>query len=222
MFSFDHQGWQVQVFASAAPGRPLIVLPTFSEAVAPLREALADAPDFTLVTLTGFDWEADLSPWPAPPLGKNSAPFGGRADTALAFLTETLLPQAEAVLPVPPVWRGIAGYSLAGLFAVYALYRCTLFRRAACMSGSLWYPGFQEFVAAHTMPAPPERLYLSVGDKERKTRHPLMRNVQTAAENFAAHCQQRGIATNFQLEPGNHFHDAAARTARGIRWLLNA
>ena len=96
MISFEHQGWTVQIFASAAPARPLIVLPTFAEAVAPVREALADAPDFTLVTLSGFDWEGDLSPWPAPALGKNSAPFAGHADAALALLSEELLPQPEA------------------------------------------------------------------------------------------------------------------------------
>ena len=193
MISFEHQGWTVQIFASTAPACPLIVLPTFAEAVAPVREALADAPDFTLVTLSGFDWEGDLSPWPAPALGKNSAPFAGRADAALA-----------------------------GLFAVYALYRCDLFQRAASMSGSLWYPDFLDFAQNHAMRAKPERIYLSVGDKERKTRHPLMRNVQTAAEDFAAHCQALGISSTFQLERGNHFNDAAGRTARGIRWLLEA
>lgn len=85
MISFEHQGWTVQIFASAAPARPLIVLPTFAEAVAPVREALADASDFTLVALSGFDWEGDLSPWPAPALGKNSMPFAGHADAALAL-----------------------------------------------------------------------------------------------------------------------------------------
>lgn len=222
MISFEHQGWTVQIFASTAPACPLIVLPTFAEAVAPVREALADAPDFTLVTLSGFDWEGDLSPWPAPALGKNSAPFAGHADAALALLSEELLPQIEAALPAPPSWRGIAGYSLAGLFAVYALYRCDLFQRAASMSGSLWYPDFLDFAQSHSMRTKPERIYLSVGDKERKTRHPLMRNVQAAAEDFAAHCQALGISTTFQLERGNHFNDAAGRTARGIRWLLEA
>ena len=105
---------------------------------------------------------------------------------------------------------------------MYALYRCDLFQRAASMSGSLWYPDFLDFAQNHAMRAKPERIYLSVGDKERKTRHPLMRNVQTAAEDFAAHCQALGIFTTFQLERGNHFNDAAGRTARGIRWLLEA
>lgn len=107
MISFEHQGWTVQIFASAAPARPLIVLPTFAEAVAPVREALADASDFTLVALSGFDWEGDLSPWPAPALGaKTACPSLGHADAALALLSEELLPQIEAALPAPPSWRG--------------------------------------------------------------------------------------------------------------------
>lgn len=119
MISFEHQGWTVQIFASTAPARPLIVLPTFAEAVAPVREALADAPDLTLVTLSGFDWEGDLSPWPAPALGKNSAPFAGRADAALALLSEELLPQIEAALPAPAIrWRDflLCTRSIAAIF----------------------------------------------------------------------------------------------------------
>lgn len=46
------------------------------------------------------------------------------------------------------VFIGIAGYSLAGLFALYALYKTDVFTRVASMSGSLWFPGIMGIPAA--------------------------------------------------------------------------
>ena len=66
-------------------------------------------------------------------------------------------------MPGAPRWRGIAGYSLAGLFAVYALYRTDVFARAASVSGSLWFPGFREYVFSHTPLCRPDCVYFSLG-----------------------------------------------------------
>ena len=63
------------------------------------------------------------------------------------------MPEAEALLPGAPAWRGLAGYSLAGLFALYALYQTDVFARAASMSGSFWFEGIMEYVCSHEMSA---------------------------------------------------------------------
>lgn len=86
--------------------------------ISPLRAAL--------VFIEGFDWNRDLSPWPAEPVFGTEA-FGGQADAFLETLTRELIPAAEHEMPEDICWRGIAGYSLAGLFAVYAAYRSNLF-----------------------------------------------------------------------------------------------
>ncbi|MBQ2956892.1 MAG: hypothetical protein IJE08_10565 [Clostridia bacterium] len=78
-----------------------------------------------LVSVSGFDWNKDLSPWPAKAVfGEED--FSGGAD---AFLKELirLIPDVEREAGLAPVRRCIAGYSLAGLFAVYAAYRCDIF-----------------------------------------------------------------------------------------------
>lgn len=62
----------------------------------------------------------------------------------------------------------------------------------------------------------PDRLYLSMGDKEKKTRHPLLRTVQDNTEALVKHYRQLGIGVTFELNPGNHFQDAALRSAKGI------
>ena len=79
------------------------------------------------------------------------------------------------------MFTGIAGYSLGGLFALYAAYHCDEFRRVASMSGSLWFPDFREYVLSHDFANRPDRIYLSLGDKEAKTRNPVLKTVQEGA-----------------------------------------
>lgn len=43
-----------------------------------------------------------------------------------------------------------------------------------CCSGSLWYPGFVEFVAESQFRKPPTRLYMSLGDKESGVKNQAM------------------------------------------------
>lgn len=220
MKTWTMDGTRVQLFPSAAPGQPLVLVNTFAEAVAPLRAALAEAPDHTLVTLTDLDWEGALSPWPAAALGRQSAAFAGGAAAHLSWLQAKVLPTVEAELAAPPCWRGLAGYSLAGLFAVYALYRSTAFARVASMSGSLWFEGFRAFALQEVPAQLPQCVYFSLGDREKKTRHPLMRQVEENTRAVAERFRALGVDTQFRLEPGGHFQDAAGRTARGIAWLL--
>ena len=115
----------------------------------------------------------------------------------------------------------IAGYSLAGLFAVYALYRTDVFSGAVSASGSLWFPGFLDYVTSHAMPRTPGRVYLSLGDREKNTKSPVMCRVEenTAAlhERFCA----EGIACIFELNPGNHFQNVEQRIAKGIAWIVS-
>ena len=66
------------------------------------------------------------------------------------------------------------------------------------------------------MPRRPDRIYLSLGVKEKKTRHPLLKTVQDNTEAIAKHYRQLGIEVTFELNPGNHFQDAPFRSAKGI------
>lgn len=88
------------------------------------------------------------------------------------------------------------------------------------MSGSLWFPGFKEYVFSHEMKSTLEHLYLSLGDKECKTRNPYLKTVQENTEEIKAFCMQNGIDATFELNPGNHYKDVVQRTALGISWIL--
>ena len=79
-----------------------------------------------LICVTGIDWNRDLSPWRAEKVFDDGEDFGGGAGVYLKCLKERLVPAAEGELSWPVKCRGIAGYSMAGLFAVYAMYHLSL------------------------------------------------------------------------------------------------
>ena len=77
------------------------------------------------------------------------------------------------------------------------------------MSGSLWFPGMKEYIFSHKPKRQPDCMYFSLGDKENKTRNPVLRNVRQNTEETQAFYQDKGIDTVFQLNPGNHYDHAA-------------
>lgn len=219
--TFNTDKKKITLYPALAENKPVIYLTTYNDDGGEVYDELQKqgCPDFTLVTVSGLNWEAELSPWAAGNLFKYSEMFTGGADAYLQFLTQQVLPQAEAGLN-GILWRGLAGYSLAGLFTVYALYKTNLFNRAASMSGSLWYPGFKDFSVKNALRKVPDYLYLSLGDKEARTRNQYLKTVQQCTEELAAHYSSLGINTCYELNPGGHYRDIIKRSAAGIKWLL--
>lgn len=213
----------ISIFLSTKPRTPIIYLNTFSDEGRKVYEAAqaTGCLPFTLVAVSDLDWNHDMVPWDSPPAFKNAEPCTGGADDYLRLLTKEIIPTAEKELAGVPSWRGIAGYSLAGLFALYAIYRTDLFSRVGSMSGSLWFPGMKEYIFSHEPKRQPDCVYFSLGDKESKTRNPVLRSVRQNTEEIQSFYQDKGINTIFQLNPGNHYDHAAERTAAGIAWLLS-
>lgn len=141
----------VSIFPSIEPEAPIIYLNTFSGEGQKVYEAAqaAGCPPFTLVAISDLDWNHDMAPWDSPPAFKNAEPCTGGADDYLRFLIDEIIPTAEKKITGVPSWRGIAGYSLSGLFALYAIYRTDLFSRVGSMSGSLWFPGVKDYIFSH-------------------------------------------------------------------------
>ena len=103
---------------------------------------------------------------------------------------------------------------------MYALYKTDVFTRVASMSGSLWFPGIKEFCKENAMKSLPEKLYLSIGDQESKTRHPILQTMQENTEELLEYFRSLGIPCKYELNPGNHFQDVNLRCAKGILELL--
>ena len=176
-------------------------------------------PNAALVFIEGFDWNKDLSPWPAKAVFGDED-FGGQADAFLDELTGKIIHAAEREMKMNPLWRGIAGYSLAGLFAVYAAYRSGLFSRVASVSGSVWFDGWMEYAERTPFGAAVERAYFSVGAKEKKTRNVRMQPVEENTRAMHELFQQRGAESRFVLNPGNHFVDAQKRLRDALEYLM--
>ena len=88
-----------------------------------------DCSGFNLVTISGLHWNQELSPWPVETVVSKADNFAGEAAQWLPMLTDEVVPQVEQLLDVPPLWRMLAGYSLAGLFAVWTAFHSDLFTR---------------------------------------------------------------------------------------------
>ncbi len=222
-YQFHIEDKEITVYPCMVSDRPVIYLNTFGTEGEQVYQILQESGelDFTFVTVTGLLWEQDMTPWTTAPISKNNTVCTGGADNYLRLFTEEIVQRAEEKIGRTISFRGLAGYSLSGLFAVYSLYRTKIFSRVASMSGSLWFPNFKEYVFSHEMKIYPDCLYFSLGNKECKTRNPYLKTVRECTEAICDFYAQKGIDTVFCLNPGNHYSDTAKRTAAGIRWITN-
>ena len=184
-----------------------------------IRDAVG--PNFALAVFGVDDWNRDLSPWDAPAVFAGQ-PFGHGAVGTLEFLQSQFLPKVRAMLSAqPPVI--LAGYSLAGLFALWAAYQTDAFDGICAASPSVWFPGWLDYAKA----AQPKTrcIYLSLGDKEEKTRNPVMSTVGDCIRAMAALLSTQAapaIASTLEWNPGNHFKDPDKRLAKGCIWAIKS
>ena len=213
---------KLSLFLAEKVDRPLIVFHSFSDEGEAVYQELRkqNAPECNFLSIAIHDWQREMSPWYAPALSKDGEAFSGGADAYLESLLTAIVPWATERIHGKASFMGIAGYSLAGLFALYAMYKTDVFSRVATMSGSLWFPGIKEFCKENTMKILPEKLYLSIGDQESRTRHPILKTMQENTEDLLEHFKSMGIETTYEINSGNHFQDVNLRCAKGILELL--
>ena len=195
-------------------GGPLVVLLDDRETAEKLRPLL---PSCSLLAFPAEDWDRDLTPWRAPGLRGKDPDFGGEAEAFLARLHRAVK-EAEAALRSKPPAKLLMGYSLGGLFALWAGTRTDGFGLIASVSGSLWYDGWCGYLSEH--PCRAERVYLSLGEKEPKARNPRMARVGECTERTAALLRASGIETAMEWNPGGHFNEPEARMAKAVNALL--
>ena len=177
--------------------------------------------DFTFLGIDGIDWNHDLSPWDVPPMFPKGESFTAGAEDHLKRITKEILPKIIGDYDLEPEYIMLSGYSLAGLFAIYSMYRTDVFSRIVSASGSLWFSGLMDFVRDNSLMRRPDVLYLSLGDREARTRNPVLGKVQENTEQLAKLYSDMGIDTRFELNPGNHFMDPEGRMAKGIAYALS-
>lgn len=121
-----------------------------------------------------FDYSPPTAPG-APPRPDPHHPerMAGGAEAFLDRLTGEIRSAVETRLPCDPARRMLWGHSFGGLFTVFAATtRSTAFARYACISPSIWWDeslAHRLVDAARFDPVCPTRLYLGLGDSEKRT-----------------------------------------------------
>lgn len=175
--------------------------------------------DATVVSVRVDDWNREMPPWKAEKCFKDGDDFGGGAGEYLAAL-ERIIPEFEKLNGLKPVHRALCGYSLAGLCALYGMYVSDMFDGAASVSGSMWFDGWIEYMQTHAPLGGNVRAYISVGDREARTRNMRLARVEECSRRAREILEEGGHEAVFELNPGNHFNDPDGRVARGIDRLF--
>lgn len=183
---------------------------------------LTEQTPFVLAAFQVKRWNHDLSPRKAPAVfGKED--FGDGATDTLNYIRNELLPAVRSDY----FHNGgdfsciIGGYSLAGLFSLWAVYQTDLFDGCAAASPSVWFPGFLD--EAVSRPPLAKSIYLSLGNREEKTKNPVMATVGDCIRALSAHYRQdSSLRSILEWNEGNHFKDADLRTAKAFAWCMRA
>ena len=191
-----------------------ILLPMPMEAA--ILEDLAVRHEASIVAVEGFDWDDDMTPWPAEGVFPGDATFKGKAAHTLERLRHFVLGRVEAYLGIPDPVRTLVGVSLSGLFALWQWTQCDLFRNIACISGSFWYDGFAQWFEHHLLEPKPGTAYFSLGKEEPYTQVKRFQPVALATKAVVAHLKDAGIHTIFEWNNGNHYAPLLPRLERAI------
>ena len=179
-----------------------------------LQEIFDAVPRITIVAIGIKDWNAELSPWKAPPVFGDENFGDGAADT-LSFIQEELIPEMGCKE------YALGGYSLAGLFSLWACYESGSFRGCAAASPSVWFPGWDEYIRERRINS--DFVYLSLGDKESRTRNQYMSKVSDRIQmQYDALYGAMGDDVVLEWNQGNHFKNPTDRKIKAFRWVVDA
>lgn len=185
-----------------------------------------DCNSFILLNIESKDWNKDFSPWPAPALGKNTEAFSGNASQYLNVLINIIKPFIDKNYKTKANSENtiLIGYSLAGLTALYCLYKFETFGKIGCLSGSLWYDNWIEFITSNSPPNSKAKVYLSLGNSEERSRNKRMSIVgDNTRKTYDILSEQLTSKENVILEwnSGGHFTEITQRFIKGLLWLMH-
>ena len=224
-------GLSIHTQMSSVAGVPIVYLLGDVADNSPIQ-----VPEGISLVNVGVDlWEENFSPWCAPRVFAKGSNFGDGAQKTLDTLINQVIPWAESELTEPPAYRVLVGYSLAGLFSLWAgvsqqvVCGCQpdnvptpTFQRIGAVSGSFWFPGLLDYVDRQLSgeAVGPTHVYLSLGDREARTPNPQIMHVRENAELLASKLKNAGITSTFELNRGNHFQNVEGRMQKALDWLV--
>ena len=221
-------GLSIHAQMSSVAGAPIVYLLGDVADNSPIQ-----VPEGVCLVNVGVDlWEENFSPWCAPRVFAKGPNFGDGAQKTLDTLINQVIPWAESELTEPPAYRVLVGYSLAGLFSLWAGVSqpgaphvdapVATFQRIGAVSGSFWFPGLLDYVDQQLRGGAVglTHAYLSLGDREARTPNPQIMHVRENAELLASKLENAGITSTFELNRGNHFQNVEGRMQKALDWLV--
>ena len=235
-------GLSIHTQMSSVAGAPVVYLLGDVTDNSPVQ-----VPEGVSLVNVGVDlWEENFSPWCAPRVFAKGPNFGDGAQKTLDTLINQVIPWTESELTDPPTYRVLVGYSLAGLFSLWAgvsqQVACgcqpddapsqpsaphvdapaPTFQRIGAVSGSFWFPGLLDYVDQQLRGGVVglTHAYLSLGDREARTPNPQIMHVRENAELLASRLESAGITSTFELNRGNHFQNVEGRMQKALDWLV--
>lgn len=216
------EGRICRLFGSDRPGCILIQPSARHENATLEAEAqkiaeLSPAP-FVLATIELEDWMLDLMPWPDANISREPE-AGKHGQDTLQYVLLSLIPELQGRFGPLPVVLG--GYSLGGLFALWASAQTDIFKAVAAASPSVWIKDWIPFARKHVPMA--DAVYLSLGDQEEHVRNQAIARVGDNLRAQYTLLQEQLGAEKCTLvwEQGGHFNDNEGRLARAFAWCLN-
>ena len=237
-------GLSIHTQMSSVAGAPVVYLLGDVTDNSPVQ-----VPEGVSLVNVGVDlWEESFSPWCAPRVFAKGPNFGNGAQKTLETFINQVIPWAESELREPPAYRALVGYSLAGLFSLWAgvsqqvtcgcqpgtapsqpglssqfyAVPAPTFQRIGAVSGSFWFPGLLDYVDQQLGGGAVglTHAYLSLGDREARTPNPQIMHVRENAELLASELENAGITSTFELNRGNHFQNVEGRMQKALDWLV--
>ena len=227
-------GLSIYTQMSSVAGAPIVYLLGDVADNSPIQ-----VPEGVSLVNIGVDlWEENFSPWCTPRVFAKGPNFGDGAQKTLDTLINQVIPWAESELTEPPAYRVLVGYSLAGLFSLWAGVTqagapsqpgapyvdasVATFQRIGAVSGSFWFPGLLDYVDQQLRGGVVglTHAYLSLGDREARTPNPQIMHVRETAELLASRLESAGITSMFELNRGNHFQNVEGRIQKALDWLV--
>lgn len=172
---------------------------------------------FAIVFFDTVEWAKALMPWQDEAVSRDEE-VGRYASNTLEYIIESLIPWLhERFGKLPCI---IGGYSLGGLFALWAARQSAAFCAVAAASPSLWIKGWADFADNRSLNA--QLAYVSLGDREEHCRNQRMARIGDCVrhEHLTLANQIGSSATTLEWNSGGHFGNEAERTAKAFAWCI--
>lgn len=121
----------------------------------------ADCPPLTLVAISGLNWNRNMAHWDGPAAFKRgSLSAGARMTTGGCWWRRSCQKQKRTWLGLRHGGdhRVLSGGTICGV--CHLSDGCVLW---GCMSGSVWFPGFKEYIFSRELKRRPDCIYFSLG-----------------------------------------------------------